>query len=225
MRIALFFFVLAICTKCSSQRFNDFIPKEFHYPSDKIGAGKTFVYQDSLSNKLRFEDLRILNTNGRQFNITKSYDSISISDSIKYLNGKVVERYNYFLNVGGNPIRAEILQDTILYNARRSGIHLSQIRYSTHKLIYTMASKEEVLKDTVMTWQGNQVSCLATIGYSNVEIKAEADTSVRQSITVRLKFYYAKNIGLIQYSVQFTDQYGKDNFGLWKLRSIDDIKN
>jgi len=222
----LFLFILTTnFSKCSGQKYSDFIPKEFRYPDSKIGAGKIFIYEDSITKQRRFENLRILNSNGKQFKTTKSYDSISISDSIKSFNGRVVERYNFFLNKGGSPIKAEDLEDTVINNGHRLGSHLSQIRYETDALIYTASSKEEFLKDTTITWQGNQLPSLVLFGNSKVEIKAKADTSVSQVLEVHLKFYYAKYLGLIQYSIQFTDHTGKENHGLWKLKRIDDMKN
>jgi hypothetical protein len=226
MKISLSLFVLAaIFIKCSAQKPTDFIPKEFRYPDDKIGAGITFIYQDSLTAQRTFENFQIVNRDGKRFKATIKYDSNSVNDSVLYLNGRVVEHYNFFLNKGGNPIKAENLQDTVTNNGHKLGVHSSQIRYRTDALIYTATTKEEYLKDTTINWQGKQLPSLVTSGNSRVEIKVIADTTVSQVMEVHLRFYYAKDVGLIRYSIQFTDHTGKDNYGLWKLERIDDMKN
>jgi hypothetical protein len=226
MRMLLFFFMLTIIfTKCTVQKPNDFIPKEFYYPASKIGTGKIFIYENSLTKQRRFESWQMLIINGKQFKINKSYDSSSISDSVIYLDDRVVEHYDFSLNKGGNPIKAENLQDTVINNGHRLGIHMEKIRYETEELINTATSRVEFLKDTTFTWQGNQLPSIITSGNSKIEIKVKADTSVSKAMEVYLKLYYAKGIGPIQYSIQFTDHTGKENYGLWKLVRIDDMKN
>lgn len=226
MKISLSLFVLAaFFIKCSAQKPTDFIPKEFRFPDDKIGSGKTFTFQDSLTAQRTFENFQIVNRDGKRFKATIKYDSNSVSDSVLYLDGRVIEHYNFFLNKGGNPIKAENLQDTVINNGHRLGIHSSQIRYGTDALIYTATTKEEFLKDTTITWQRKQLPSLVTSGNSRVEIKVKADPTVSQVMEVHLRFYYAKEVGLIRYSIQFTDHTGKDNYGLWKLEKIDDMKN
>jgi hypothetical protein len=227
MRILLSLLIFApILIRCSAQKPANFIPKEFEYPDDTIGAGKTFIYEDSLTKRQHYENLQILDSNGKKLKITKSYDSSSVSDSVRYLDDKLVEHYNFFLNKGGNPIKAENLQDTVTNNEHRLGVHSSQIRYRTDALIYTATTKEEFLKDTTITWQGKQLPSLVTSGNSRVEIKVKADTTVSEVMEVHLRFYYARNVGLIRYSIQFTDHTGKDSYGLWKLEKIDDdMKN
>jgi hypothetical protein len=225
MKISLSLFVLtAIFIKCSAQKPTDFIPKEFRYPDDKIGAGKTFIYQDSLTAKRSFENLQIVNRDGKRFKMIKEYDSNSVSDSAIYLEDRVVEHYNFILN-NGSPIKAENLQDTVTNNGHRLGVHSSQIRYKTDALIYTATNREEFLKDSTINWQGKQLPSLVTSGNSRIEIKVKADTTVSQVMEVHMRFYYAKEVGLIRYSIQFTDHTGKDNYGIWKLERIVDMKN
>jgi hypothetical protein len=213
-----------IFTKCSGQKSSDFIPKEFKYPVSKIGAGKIFIYENSLTKQKRFEILQTLNKDGKQFLMIKSYDSTTLTDSAIYLNDRSVEHYNFVLNKGGNPIKA-YLKETIIGNGHKLGILSSQIRYETDALIYIATTKEKFLKDTTITWQGNQLPSIIIAGNSKIEIKAKADTSVSQVLETHLKFYYAKGIGPIQHSIQFTDHTGKENYGLWKLARIDDMKD
>jgi hypothetical protein len=223
MRISLSLFVFAaIFIKCSAQKPIDFIPKEFRYSDDKIGGGKTFIYQDSLTAQRTFEKFQFVNRDGKRFKAIIKYDSSSVSDSVLYLDGRVVEHYNFFLNKGGNPIKAENFQDIVTNNGHRLGVHSSQIKYGTDALIYTATTKEEFLKDTTITWQEKRLPSLVTSGNSRVEIKVKADPTVSQMMEVHLRFYYAKGVGLIRYSIQFTDHTGKDNYGLWKLERIDE---
>jgi len=208
-----------------NSRSNGFIPQEYRYPDSKIGAGKTFIYQNSVTDKRIFRDFRNLDSNGQHFLIVKSYDSASVSDSTKYLNDKVVDVYNFYMNQDRSPVRAELILDTVLNKEQKLGVHITKDRYQAKELTYIINAKEQYLKDTTMTWEGKPLPCLVTLASANIEIKVKADTSVNYSLRTFSRFYYAKGIGEIRYTIQFTDHTGKDNYDMWDLKNIRDIKN
>lgn len=198
---------------------------EFQYPESKIHSGKTFIYEDSLTKKQTFESLQFRNINGKKLKVSKSFDSNSISDSVIYFGNGITEHYNFFMNKNGSPVKGDMLQEKVTRNGHRLGIYSAQIRYITDDLIFTTTTKEEFLKDTIITWQSNQITSLVISTNSTIEIKVKADTILSHMIEVHSRLYYSKNVGLIRYSVQFTDHTGKDNYTLWKLARIDDMKN
>ena len=222
MKNYFFLLLLSYIFKCSDNNPGNFIPEEFEYPDSKIGAGKTFVYRNNLTKQQAFEDRKIFNINGQHFLVLKRYNSISVSDSIKLLNGKAIEVYTF---MNGNPIKEETLEDTVMNNGQRLGIHLEQSRYLADQLLYTITSKEQFLKDTTAVWANNQLPCIVIQTNTKVEIKVNLDTSLHHAIEVFSKLYYAKSIGLIKYSIQFTDHTGKDNYGLWELEDIKNIRD
>ena len=224
MKITPFLLLLLFVSGCDDH-INYFIPDGFQYPDNKIEKGKTFVYQNNSTQERTFKDLRTLDMDGQHFQTLKSYDSNSVSDSVKLLNGKSFETFNFFMNKGRNPIKAENLKDTILNNGQKLGIHLTERKYQTEQIQYLTTSQEQYLKDTTIIWENSKLLCLVTQANAKIEIKVKADTSINHLTKVVSNFYYAKDIGLIKYSIQFTDQNGKDNYGLWELKSIKNIVN
>jgi len=224
MKIFSFFFLLLFINKCSDNS-NYFIPNDFQYPENKIEMGKTFVYQNNATQELTFIDLKILDINGQHFQTLKSYDSNSVSDSLKLLNGRTFEIFNFFMNKGGNPVKAENLKDTILNNGKKLGIRLTERKYETEQLQYVTTSQEQFLKDTTVVWENSKLPCLVTQTNAKIKIKVNADTSINHLTEVASEFYYAKGIGVIKYTVQFTDHNGKENYGVWELKSIKNINN
>jgi len=52
MKLILFILSAILLEGCLSTRQGNFIPKEFLYPEDSIGEGKTFVFYNSLGSSL-----------------------------------------------------------------------------------------------------------------------------------------------------------------------------
>jgi len=224
MKISSFLLLLLWINRCSEHP-DCFIPDDFQYPDNKIGMGKTFVYQNSATQEVTFKDLKILNVNGQHFQTLKSYDSSSAGDSVKSLNGRTFETFNFFMNKGGNPVKAENLKDTILKNGQKLGIHLTERKYEAEDLRYIVTSQEQFLKDTTVVWENSELPCLVTQANAEIRIEVKADTSINHLIEETSEYYYAKGIGVIKYTNQFIDHNGKDNYDVWELKSIKKIKN
>jgi len=224
MKISSILILLLLLFRCSEYPIH-FIPDDFQYPESKIGMGKTFVYKNSATDELTFDDLKILDIDGHHFQTLKSYDSKSVHDSVKLLNGKVFETFNFFMNKGGDPIKAENLKDTILNNGLKLGIHLTERKYEAEELRYLINSQEQFLKDTTVVWENAELPCLVIQVHAEIRIEAKTDTSINHSIEQTSECYYAKGIGIIKYTSQFIDHDRKDNYDVWELKSIEDIKN
>ena len=60
MKLIAFLFIIFVSNSCSTHLIR-FIPKDFEYPDNKIGAGKTFVYYNIDSNQTEFRNIRLIN--------------------------------------------------------------------------------------------------------------------------------------------------------------------
>jgi hypothetical protein len=225
MRGFFVFILITIFSRSFGQGLTNFIPKEYTYPTNRMGAGKIFTYEDSLVGKQTFTEVRVSTKNGKRFRSTKGYSLDSKSDSTVYWEDGSAEHYIFFLGNGIDPIKGENIRDTIIRNGQKLGVHSTQITYQTDATICTATSREDFLKDTTMAWKGNLLPTLIVSGNSMLEIKAKEDPSLRHLIEVQLLFYYAKGIGLVQYNIHFTDHTGQENSGFWKLKSIEDVRN
>lgn len=226
MKLTSLLLLFLFINRCSDKK-NDhyFIPEDFQYPYNKIGVGKTFVYQNSLTKEQTFEDLRTLDIGGKHFETLKSYNANSVNDSVKLLNGKVFETFIFFMSSGGHFVKAETVKDSILNNNLKLGVHVTERKFEANGVQYITTSQEKFLKDTTIIWENTRLPCLVTQSNKKIEVIDKAATAVNNFINVIANFYYAKGIGVIKYSIQFTDQYGKANYGLWELKSIKNINS
>jgi len=213
-------FLICITNSCSPD-LTSFIPKDFDYPDNKIGDGKTFVYKNGDSNEYTFRDVRLINDKG--YRSIKSYNNLSISDSIITYNDRAVEEYNFFMSGDGKITRGEKSQDTIVKNNDKLGKHLTKWTYRTSQLINIVYAEERYIKDTMINWQNQPLQCLVTQADANVIFQAINNSSSKHGLKVASKLYYAKGIGLIKYSIAFTDHTGKFSNKTWSLISIKNI--
>lgn len=203
-----------------------FIPKEFEYPSSKIDSGKTFIYQNSLTKQHSLTDLKLMNVAGKIFRTIKNYDSTgATSDSSKIYDGKAIEVYNFFMANDGTRTKADIIQDTILNDGHKLGIHLTKSIYRTKHTTNEIASIGQYLKDTTITWKNTLVPVLVITNNSVIELRTNTNgIKMTHTIKVFSNQYFGQGIGLIKYSVYFKDHTGKDNYNVWDLKSIENLK-
>jgi len=227
----------------SNQRSSYFIPKEFEFPDDSIGNGKTFFYKNEaylneddwntenastmyVENMYTFKNLQLINIDGEKYRQVKEYDHslTSITDSIIILDGKALAVFNFFMSGDGKAIAGEKIQDTVIEDENKLGKHLVKRIYHGEKLTHIVSSEEKFLKDTIITWKKNKLPCLVTRTTGLVKVQTNADTSFNYTFKVFSNTYYAKGIGEIKYSIDFIDHTGKDNYAMWDLISIYDSK-
>jgi hypothetical protein len=221
-------FLIFVVNSCSTDS-TPFIPKDFDYPDNKIGAGKTFVYQDVDLNKYMFKDIKLINAEDQRYITTYYYrmpDSTgrSVSDSIVTSNGRTIEVYNFWMSGDNKIIKGEKLGDTILDNNGKLGKHSTKWMFHTTQSLYTTNSEEKYTKDTMINWQNQSFPCLVTQANSHIISQAISNSGFNYNTAITSRFYYAKGIGLIRFSTEFTDYYGKHHNNLWNLVRIRDIK-
>jgi hypothetical protein len=214
-------FLIFVTNSCSPD-LTSFIPKDFDYPDNKIGAGKTFVYKNIDSNQYNFKDIRLIND--KSYRSIREYDNHSVSDSLITYNGRTIEVYNFFMSGDGTITKGEKLQDTIVKTNDKLGKHLSKWIYRTSQALNTTYSEEAFIKDTNINWQNQPLQCLETQANANVTFQMINNPSVTHNIPVTSKFYYAKGLGLIKFSIAFTDHNGKYINNTWNLINIKDIQ-
>ena len=209
--------------KCTDTKTAYFIPQEFQYPDAKIGNGKIFVYEDSLTKKLALKSIKLINVNGNNYRVYKQYDSTATTDSTIIFNGKTFEDYNFIIN--GKAAKADIIQDTIINNGIKLGEHIYKCIYNTPPTFTSLNIEEKFLKDTSIYWQGKPVKCLLTYESIRLEIHSISDTSEKQGLSATLTNYYAKGYGIIKYSLHMIDHTGKAFYSSGNLESIKNIEN
>jgi hypothetical protein len=218
MRFIAYLFLVFTIYSCSTD-LHRFIPEDFDYPNNKIGAGKTYVYWNRDSSQYHFDDIRIINDKG--YRSIRSYGDDSIGDSIITSNGRTIEVYNFFLSRDRKGIKGEKLQDITLNNNHKLGKHLTEWSYQASKILCTTKLEEEYVKDTAINWQNHPLECLVTRATG---ILRYSDSKSNHQTTYAFKYYYAKGIGVIRYSNEFTDYHGKYHSNTWNLASIKDIQ-
>ena len=223
MRFIIFFFLVFFSTACIKKASVSFIPKEFNFSDDKIGEGKLFIYENRMKNKVTFDSIKSLNDNGKIFRITKIYDSLKVSDSILFFNGQVIESYNFFMSKNSQPIKANELQDTIIYNHERLGVRYYNCKYLSAKTLNTINVVERFLKDTSIFWENSLLPCIVTKSSCLIKVQANNDSTIQLHLTANQSRYYAKGIGLIRYEIHFTDHDGNKNNDCWSLKAIKEI--
>lgn len=114
------------CT--TSKKIKQFIPTEYFFPEDQLNKGKTFIYIDQSNGDSSFHDLYHYKKDNETYLIRTTYSRNEHSDSLIYLNYKLIEVHSYFFSKT-QATKAMILSDTIIDNGRRLGK-----KYSDSKL-------------------------------------------------------------------------------------------
>jgi hypothetical protein len=222
----LFFLLMMFPTfiSCGSPKERtDFLPKEYRFPTKKIGSGKTFVFSKvGAENETSLKDLQLITESGKQFFLSKQYSDEAKFDSSKSSDIKLIETFTFMSPDNSNsthlPIKGEIKEDKIIDNGTKFGQSVSKIVYTGNENIVTINSQEEYLKDTVLTWQGKQMNCIVTRMKSTIEFTSKKNPFAKQDIEYSGDSYFAKDIGVVRYTTQT-----KKDFSIWELTEIKDM--
>jgi hypothetical protein len=225
MKFIILLFVALSLNKCSDKKSNYFIPQEFQYPENKIEKGKTFIYQNALRKKITFRSVELSNINGQKYLISKEFDSTSTTDSAIFLNGKILEDYNFVLNGGNSATKAIIAEDTVINNGLKLGKHVKEYIFQTPATSVIINIEDIFIKDTSCIWQGKTLDCLEIQSVAKVKFNSLTDTSFKYLLNASNLMYYAKGVGLIKYIIQFRNLNGIDEYGDWELKEIKDVEN
>jgi hypothetical protein len=215
--ISLFFYL----TGCSEQKTSYFIPKEYWYPDDSIGAGKTFVYRNGLSNQEYYVNLTLSNIDGRKFKSFLSYNSKFKIDSNVFHNGELVGTYYQLSTSAPQMYKGDIIENKIINNDNKLGKQITCRICQTNELTQRVSSESTYLKDTTVIWEENYLPCIVLLQHKKLEVKS----SIYQSYIRNFDYcdYFAKGLGLIKYTVAFKDNKGIEQNAIYNLTSIHDI--
>jgi hypothetical protein len=104
-----------------------FIPEEYRFPQDKIGAGKTFVYvKEGVLKDTLFEDNQLVTEYGAQYLIYKRYNAKAKFDSLKIVpGGKTMEDFSFwspdYEDTDNVCIKGKINDDKVIDNGTKLG--------------------------------------------------------------------------------------------------------
>ncbi len=217
MRPSVFVLLLPLFAGCSGQKLPRFIPKAFEYPIDSIGGGKTFVYRDSVHNKNTYFTERSFVQGGDTVESRVRYNDSSVIDSQIVSHGQTIESYYQF--AWHHPIlyKAEGLIHVTTIDGSKLGRNKTSATYHNDTLILTISSESHFLKDTLMAWGGQSLPCLVTVSNGKMEGRSKIIKSLNFTSTAVLRGYYAKNLGVIKYTLTFRNRKNVDQYQVWDV--------
>ena len=226
IRILLSLMTLSAFISCNSAKEKTvFFPKDYLFPIDQIGSGKTFVYSNvEAMNQTSYKDLKLITESGVKIILSKQYSNEEKFDSSKTsVDNKLIETFTFMSpdnsKIGHHPIKGEIIEERVFESRLKFGERISTISYSGKENVVTIKSEEKYLKDTILTWQGSQLSCIVIRRKSTIGFYSKIIPIAKQELKYNGDSYYAKGIGLIRYTTQT-----KKNFSTWELIEIKDTK-
>lgn len=225
-RLLLYLLLFQFVVSCNSKKeAGRFLPKEYAFPLEQIGDGKTFVYGNvDDSSQTSMMDLELITESGTQFLLSKQYSGDFVFESSKStVDGKLIESTNYLIGhnfFGGNlPVKGIIQENKIIENTSKYGQQAIKVKYRHGDITATINSTEVYLKDTVLTWKGKSLNCIVTRLNCTIEFSDKTGSYSKQKLSYSGKFYFAKKYGLIRYTIK-----NKDGFSRWELLEIKNKK-
>jgi hypothetical protein len=223
MKLLLLIILIIFFQSCHRQKLGAFIPKEFYYPDDSIGSGKTFTYHDSANNKYKYTDLKLIYSENKKLIVFVSYDSILTRDSVIELNHKVIDWYKQLGAYDSTLVKAEGLVDMTIDDNSRLGKNKISIFFQNDIISEKISTEKIFVKDTSMIWNGKYFDCLIMESNGKFEIRSHKYPSLNYNLNAIHYSYFAKGIGQIEMSDKYRDRKGKNHFDEWYLSSIKDI--
>jgi hypothetical protein len=208
---------------CGRQKSSYFIPKEFEYPDDSIGNGKTFIYLDTLNKQNTYLDIRMFSVGAKKVRSIVQYNPVSFKDSDIISDGKRIEIYSQLSKVDQKMYKGEDIVDKIVNDGENSLMHITSRTYHNNIIIAKISFQESVIKDTTILWMGNYLPCIETKKEGKVEGRSRKYSTLNFDDTILSICYYAKRIGLIRYSIAFKDRKQENHYMMRILSSIEDI--
>ncbi|UEG49639.1 hypothetical protein LK994_13435 [Ferruginibacter lapsinanis] len=215
MRIAYFLSILILFSACKHQKtYVSFVPPDYFFPEEQVGNGKTFTYVSKTNGEKTFRDIFHLNIHNINYLIVRAYDQNGTTDSLVYLNRKIIENYSYMFGKQ-KIIKADIYTDTIIDNGKKLGELISTFEFASQGSTFSIETKMTYLKDTTLLWRGKETASIVT--FSTFQGKLQ-NNKFQKEFNIESTVYSAKGIGEIKYLIK-----GKDN----KINEIDlvDIKD
>jgi hypothetical protein len=212
--------------KKSQRKIQRFIPEEYRYPLNKIGNGKTFVYKTmgTLNDSL-FYDVQLTTEAGTKYLLVTLYTSRIKLDSFKLTTeDNPIEIFKFrspdLSDTSRQCIQGEIKEDTVIDNGTKLGKLFYNVAYAGKTDKLTINTEGEYLKDTILPWQGKQISCIVIKTKDKREIGPKLIPLLSREIGRNSgELFYAKGIGRLQFTWQ-----NKEKLTQWQLVDIRDLK-
>jgi hypothetical protein len=219
-------FVLFIfLTGCSGQKMPRFIPKAFEYPDDSIGEGKTFIFHDSVHNKNTYVELRSVVMGNDTVQSWLRYNDTTVTDSAIMNHGQLMEIYGHLSSLNPRMYKGEDVVDVTINDGTKLGKNKQSWTYHNDTLTVAITSESQFVKDTSIEWRGRLLPCLAIQFNGKMEVRSKLYRGLNYTAKAINYDYYAKNIGLIKYTVKFKDRKNNDHYVQRNLTSIENGVN
>jgi hypothetical protein len=222
MRPMVFIPLFILFASCSRQKMSRFIPKDYEYPTDSIGGGKTFVYHDSLHNEDTYVALRsFLRGNDTVQSYTR-YNAKRTLDSQIIKNDRLIETYYALSSLYPTLYKGEAIVEETTNDGTKLGTGKISYAYRNDTITATLVSESHFLKDTAVLWKGNLLPCLVI--QSNRVSEVHSEKYARLNYTSKTLFvgYIAKNLGGIKFTLSVTDRTNTVHYSVWDLTAIED---
>jgi hypothetical protein len=224
MRITLLFILivnLTACTKAKDKAYADFIPLEYQLPKENNPTGKIIHYYIIGGSRHEMRTvIRPFIKNGKTLNAEINYtDDFKTDSVITNTKGNLLEMYNCNLLKGfeWKPVKAEIIERRILDDGSKFGKRILKTAYKTKERQIEINETEQFLYDTILQENGLPLKCLVTRTKTTTLYKKQDEEIAKETVTK--KSYYAKNCGLLYYSIDT-----KDNNTLWYISYISKLQ-
>ena len=203
----------------SNAQSKSFVPLEYEYPKAMLFSPKTYVYKNSFSTEIRYKDVYRKDSSGQIIINWKEYVSSSpLADSAVEVNDRTIENY---LMMGQEKIKESITEDSLYNDGSKLGEKVQSGAFAiTPSLMLAGVIRSHYLKDTVMTWQGKNVSCIVIESNQRQIVENPQDASQRKEMLEKITYYFGKDVGLLRYTTK-----GEEGFAVWDLAEIKDIKH
>jgi hypothetical protein len=218
MKLRTFFIVSALIFTCKKVKTdNPFIPRDYYFPQDKIGNGKTFVFIDQNTGDTSYQDLYFKYRDNTKYLVVKAYRANSVEDSLIYLDYKLKESYSYFF--GKTEARkAEILQDTVIENGKKLGKEILKVKFKSDSTLLTIISESEFLKDTTFIWKGALIPTLVIKTTYNNTVQSNMDNETQKVFKLEFLTYQGEKTGTLRFKVLTTREGYPKNIDLIEIK-------
>lgn len=214
-------FLAPFITYCQVKKKDRFYPAEYLYPLNKLGKGKTYVYEDIGGTQYNYTDVIPMRDHNqpviaiRHRTTSQTVDSLICSE-----NWLLLDSYLFLPGSGSKALKGKILEDDVIDDGSRLGKHISRTEYSDPGFVLTVATESVFVKDTVIYWQDKKFDCIKTHEPTTIKFKSTKDSSNTRQMEIIFDGFLAKGIGAIRYTGGLPEK--PETFVLMEIREIDD---
>ena len=217
-----FILLLSLFASCSGHKMSRFIPKDFEYPIDSIGGGKTFVYHDSVHNEDAYVALQSFVMGGDTVYSYTRYNATRTLDSQIIKNDRLIETYYALSSLYPTLYKGEAIVDETTSDGTKLGTNNISYTYRNDTITASLVSESHFLKDTVVLWKGKLLPCLVIQSNRVSQVHSEKYARLNYMSKTLFVGYIAKNLGGIKFTLSVTDRTNTEHYSVWDLVAIED---